>query len=371
MKTINRWAWLTLLALFEGLAALIFYFRIPSESVNSGLLGYSTSRWLIGAAAVLICFILSAVLIYSFIRRPAWLLASQKVNRWLESGDHIWAVRVLILAGLLTCLEVYLLSYLSWPIHLRPLIIWLALVLVQGLIWSFWFFHYPLNFFVKWHTLDRQQRWILLTLAVMGLLFFCLIIPPNLRGAETPHIFNVAVNDENITYLPVQWMLKLTGKPEEWIYGLIVYEDYHYGYPFYFLSALVLLPARLIWGADFADHTQTNLLFLRLLISSLPILVSTLLLVWMNTRFRSWWKSILLFDSFNPQCRFLPGAFLASRWTGGPDRCINPVLFVTRSLPPGLELFRRRRVLRPGLGHQTVRLFLFPFHSRLFALLSA
>ena len=204
-------------------------------------------------------------------------------------------MRILLAAALLAALEAYLLSYLAWPIHLRPLITWLALAAAEGLGWSIWFNRLSLDLLKPWRTLNLQQRWILLALAAIGLLFFGLIIPPNMRGAETPHIFNVAVNDENVTYLPLQWMLKLSGKPEEWIYGLIVYEDYHYGYPFYFLSACVLLPARLFWGADFAQHTQANLLLLRLIISSLPILLSSILLVWMNTRFSSWWKSILLF----------------------------------------------------------------------------
>ena len=101
--------------------------------------------------------------------------------------------------------------------------------------------------------------------------------------------------DENITYPYIEWMLRFTGKPEEWIYGLIVYEDYHYGYPFYFLSALVVLPVRLIFGPNFGEQTLINMVLLRQMISSLPMLTGLMLLVWMSTRFRSLWKSLILY----------------------------------------------------------------------------
>jgi len=295
MKGINRWAWLILVVFFEGLAALFFYFRIPSETANSGLLGYSSSRWLIGGSFFFVQLLFLVGIIYILFHKQVWEKLSNRFNQWLNSDSHTWFFRVLILVGLLACLEAYLLSYLSLPVHLRPLIFCLGLALLETLAWSFWFFKKPLDLLASWRSLDRHQRWTFVVLIAIGFFFFCLIIPQNLHGAESLHSFNVAVNDENITYLPVQWMLKLTGKPEEWIYGLIVYEDYHYGYPFYFLSALVLLPVRLFLGPNFFEQTQLNLLILRQMISSLPILISSILLVWIYTHFRSWWKSLLLF----------------------------------------------------------------------------
>ena len=291
----THWSTLTILAFIEGLAALVFYFWIPSETGRPGWLGFSPSRWLIGICIFLFLLVLLGWIIFIYSQPAKWENISQKWNGWLESGSHIWGARVILLTGLLACIEAFLLSFLSFPIHLRPLILWIGLLILESLIGSFWFYKKPVHFWSAWQSLSKQQRLILITLCTIGLVFFCLIIPQNLHGAETPHIFNVAVNDENVTYPPVLWMLKLAGKPEEWIYGLIVYEDYHYGYPFYFLSALVLLPVRLISGPNFGEQTQLNLLLLRQLVSSLPILLSSLLLVWMNTRFRSWWQSILLF----------------------------------------------------------------------------
>ena len=140
MKKLHRWNVLLALALAEGLAALVFYFRLPSETANAGWLGYSTSRWLVGGVVCLLVLVLSILLIFVLTHRAASDRLGARLNAWFESGSHVWAARVLFLVGLLACLETYLLSYLSLPLHLRPLILWLALLLLEALAWSFWFF---------------------------------------------------------------------------------------------------------------------------------------------------------------------------------------------------------------------------------------
>jgi hypothetical protein len=70
------------------------------------------------------------------------------------------------------------------------------------------------------------------------------------------------------------------------LYHIFIYEDYHYGYPFYALSALTLLPVRLAAGPQFIHLTQINLLLLRQFVSVLPIILSALVLVYLATRFR-------------------------------------------------------------------------------------
>ena len=79
------------------------------------------------------------------------------------------------------------------------------------------------------------------------------------------------------------------------LYHIFIYEDYHYGYPFYALSQLVLLPVALLAGAGFAERTQLNLLLLRQLVSVLPLLLAGLVAVGIATRLRSTWKAALLY----------------------------------------------------------------------------
>jgi hypothetical protein len=76
---------------------------------------------------------------------------------------------------------------------------------------------------------------------------------------------------------------------------MIIYGDHIYGYPFYFFSFLVLLTYRLVMGEQFFSQMQTNLLILRQFISILPIILSAGFLTYLQTRFRSVWKTFFLF----------------------------------------------------------------------------
>ncbi len=52
---------------------------------------------------------------------------------------------------------------------------------------------------------------------------------------------------------------------------------------------------RIISGIDFAEQVQTNLFLLRQLVSVLPMLLSIVLLVYLQTGFQNTFKSALLF----------------------------------------------------------------------------
>ena len=137
------------------------------------------------------------------------------------------------------------------------------------------------------------KRTFLLALAAC-LLYFCLFIPPNARGAQSERMLQSTSVDEPVTYPYVVRMLTPASDLKDLWTRWVIYGDYHYGYPFYFFSALVLLPVRLVHGAAFTNFTQLNLLLLRQLISVLPMLAAALMLTWMATRFRSALLSLLL-----------------------------------------------------------------------------
>ena len=79
------------------------------------------------------------------------------------------------------------------------------------------------------------------------------------------------------------------------MYHFFLYEDYHYGFPFYLLSALVVLPLHWISGGRLNEFSQMGLLLLRQFISVAPLVLSAGVLVWLQTRFRSLWKATALF----------------------------------------------------------------------------
>ena len=140
-----------------------------------------------------------------------------------------------------------------------------------------------------------EQRRTLLILALIGLVYFAAFFFPNADtlGSTNPIVF--LDRDEYVTYPVVERMLAFEGDIHT-IWGrLIVYGDYHYGYPFYFFSFLVLLPFRLILGAEFFNRTAFNILMLRQFINVLPMVLTAGVLTYLQTRFKSLWKSILIF----------------------------------------------------------------------------
>lgn len=101
--------------------------------------------------------------------------------------------------------------------------------------------------------------------------------------------------DEYAQYPSMDAMLSGGGTFKLAIRNFLVYGHYFYGYPFFFISGLVLFPLRLILGMDWSMHTQLIMLVLRQMVNVLPNLLSALLLTFFTTRLRTFWKSTLIF----------------------------------------------------------------------------
>ena len=143
--------------------------------------------------------------------------------------------------------------------------------------------------------MDRSQKTTFLILSLIGLLYFILFIFPNQTGARDATMLSVFQHDEFAQYPHVIRMLTTGDTPYQSLRNFLVYQHYYYGYPFYFFSALSILPVRLTLGSAWAEHTPVIVLVLRQAISVLPMIISALLLVWMQTGFRSRLRAIVLF----------------------------------------------------------------------------
>lgn len=143
--------------------------------------------------------------------------------------------------------------------------------------------------------MDKRQKTTLRVLALLGLIYFIIFIFPNssTMGSDNPTVY--LHKDEAMIYPPIERMLRLEGDISNIWGNLIVYGDYHYGFPFFFLSALVLLPLRLVRGPEFINDLPLNFLILRQLINVLPMILTAGVLTWVQTHFKSLWKSIAIF----------------------------------------------------------------------------
>jgi hypothetical protein len=143
--------------------------------------------------------------------------------------------------------------------------------------------------------MDRNQKTTFLILSLIGLIYFTVFIFPNLTGARDATMLSVFQHDEFAQYPHVLRMLTPGETPYQSLRNFVVYQHYYYGYPFYFFSALAILPVRLVLGSGWAANTPVIVMVLRQAVSALPMILAALLLVWVQTQFRSRLRAILLF----------------------------------------------------------------------------
>ncbi len=143
--------------------------------------------------------------------------------------------------------------------------------------------------------MDRYQKRTLYLLLILSGVLFVLLAFPNHAGARDANMLSIFEVDEYGQYPHVLGMLIPGDSLYQTLRNFFVYLHYFYGYPFYFFSALVLLPVRLILGAGWQAHTALIVMVLRQGINVLPMLAALLLLVWMQTRFRPRWLAVGLF----------------------------------------------------------------------------
>lgn len=286
----------------EGAGVMFLLTRTPSEIGWLG--GFSPARWGILTAVLL----LTAAILWVLwnVSRPGF--ASQRVlskaDAFLNQNQHFMQALLFCLALAFFGFGGWLFSFLFIPLTLRWVMLWGALIGTQAFVALLAgqpgrarqvFLDPPRKALNTWRMAVPVQKSTLRWLFWIGLVYFVLWIIPNALDAFTPHDFYLNGGDEYITYPYVVWMLSPSDSMETAVYRFFIYEDYHYGYPFYFLSMLVLLPVRLIAGADFGDLTQLNLLLLRQFISVLPMILSAGVFTWLQTHFRHRWKSVAIF----------------------------------------------------------------------------
>lgn len=143
-------------------------------------------------------------------------------------------------------------------------------------------------------TMDTAQRKTLWIILILGLIYFCLMIPANLTGAKDPEMLSVFEVDEYAQYEHVLRMLTPGETFYQSVRNFFVYQHYFYGFPFYFFSALSLVPLRL-FSADWPANTQLIVCWLRQCVSVLPMIGAAGIFAWILTRLKKRWVSVGLF----------------------------------------------------------------------------
>ncbi len=144
------------------------------------------------------------------------------------------------------------------------------------------------------NSMNKEQKKNLQLLALIGIIYFGIFIFPNLAGSKDLIMLSVFEQDEFAEYPFVLRMLTSDLSVYQTIRYFVIYLFYYYGYPFFFFSALWLLPIKWILGSDWTLHTQLIVLVLRQMINVLPGILSVGILVYLQTRFFSRWKTVAM-----------------------------------------------------------------------------
>jgi hypothetical protein len=128
---------------------------------------------------------------------------------------------------------------------------------------------------------------------LISVTFFVIFIFPNNTGAVSENMLSIFEPDEFAQYPYLIHMLKFQGENiRQNLWHFVAYQHYYYGFPFYAFSALTLLPVKLFFGLG---NVQLNMLVLRQFVSVLPMILSALFLVLMQSKGKINWKTIFLF----------------------------------------------------------------------------
>jgi hypothetical protein len=230
-----------------------------------------------------------------------WLI---RAGAWLRYGERLFVVKDILVVGLIFSIEGFLLTFLSFPLSSRPVTVWVALIFAQAWIVLL---HSCRDLFrirpsglrylrQRWNGLEPVQRRTALILFAIAVVYFGFFAWVNWNGnTADPKDFYAAGGDEVVIYPVAVAMVTPDDTFAANVYHFVIHEEYHYGYPYFYLNGLILFGSRLAFGPDFANHTQVNLFLLRQLVSVLPMILAILIFVYIATRFKSWWFSTAMF----------------------------------------------------------------------------
>lgn len=296
----NKKTLFTLLSIFIlGLLSFCLALVTPSEPASAALWGYSRIRLAVLGLQLVLLLIVAAFL-FMLLKNHFSSTFFQKVFMLLhDTANYDLFKNSLLFAAVFLSFAFFYVSVFV-PQALSAFTGWLA--------FSAWvsFSQYVKNiqpparpadkkkrsFFPSWTGLTTQQKYITLTLLAIGLVYFCVFIPVNLKDSLTPQYLT---GDEAVQYPVVMKMLAPQASLRAAVYHLFTYGEYIYGFPFYGLSAILLVPVKWIFKTGLASHTQLNMLIVRQLVCVLPSVLSAFLLTYLATRFKKWIPSLGLF----------------------------------------------------------------------------
>ena len=137
---------------------------------------------------------------------------------------------------------------------------------------------------------DQTQKKFIWISVLISLLYFVAFIFPNKAASENIKMVAVFEPDESVPLPYLLRMIEPADSPKQALINFAFYDYYFYGFPYFAASALSLLP---LVPLGLIENISLVMVMLRQMISVLPILLTALFLVHIQTGFRSY-KSVVL-----------------------------------------------------------------------------
>ncbi|MFH1524243.1 MAG: hypothetical protein ABIF04_04705 [Chloroflexota bacterium] len=298
-----KYLWLLcLITLVEGISVQVVLWGMTFDPGRGNILNYATLRLILSGVIALTLIALTVFMIGLF-RKIGW---GSRLSALLDKQLTGTKKRLFFIQGVLLILafflgECFLMTYLAFPVPMRPVFLWAALICLQ--VWLVLRIAYAglyrqrpslvARMRTKWTEARPVQRKVFIVVAILGLLYFAAFIPVNLLRDQYGNFF--VHGDEKVVYPEVTNALISQNSFSREVHALIESWGWQYGYPYFSASALVLAIPRLIFGNQFIDHVQLNIFLLRQFISVLPMVLSLLLAVYLITDYKSMAKSVGIF----------------------------------------------------------------------------
>lgn len=288
--------------LVEGIFSLIVLLGMKFDPGRGHIFNYSTLKWaLVGMVMLILPALLAAMV--SLCSKAKWgqsLFTS--LDTYLTGAKkQLSFVQCTLLVLTLFLIECFLMTYLAFPVPMRPLFLWAAATtfqvwLVLRIAYAGVYAEQPslaARLRMKWNAWSPLQRKVFFVVVIIGLVYFLAFIPINLLRDSYGN-FNIQ-GDEQVDYPDVVRALVLQNTFTANVRNVLESWGWQYGYPYLTISASVLLIPRLIFGNQFTEQVQLNIFLLRQFVSVLPMVLSLLLCVYLVTRFKSMLMSVSMF----------------------------------------------------------------------------
>ena len=292
----------SILSLIEGILVLYALMTMKFTSARGGIINYAALRWTLAGALLLFLIALMVFILRLFIK-PGW---AAPLSAWLDARlvgakKRLFFVQAAFIVLAVFLGECYLMTYLALPEPARPLFLWAALTCLQAwlifrLAYADEYRQHPSLFArlrTKWAEWLPVQRKVFIVIAILGLLYFAAFIPANLLRDRYGNFFMHA--DEKVLYPDVTRDMVFPHTVSGFVHSVLEGWSWQYGYPYFTVSAAVLLIPRLVFGEQFAAQVQLNIFLLRQFVNVAPMILALMLAVYLVTRYRNMLASAGMF----------------------------------------------------------------------------